>query len=117
MKTYFKGGKGINKPLDSNGKEIKEDDILTFDWFDCETPIEDMRRKFSNMKEWTDKQISDRIHRPTFIVKANKKGILFGEGIEEPKHRHSIRLYLHDFRFKYTKVLMNVGNNEHRNNN
>ena len=62
MKVYFKGGAGIVNPKDHNGKEIKEGDILTFDWFDNEKPIEDMRRKFSNMKDWTDKQISDRIH-------------------------------------------------------
>ena len=105
MKMYFKGGSGIEKPIDLNGREIKEGDILTFDWFDCQNPINDMRRKFTNMEEWTEKQISDRIHQPTFNVKRNKKGVLFGEGIEKPKHRHNGRLYLHDFRFKYTKVL------------
>lgn len=106
MKMYFKGGEGIEKPTDINGIEIKDGSVLTFDWFDCETPIEDMRRKFTHMKDWTDKQISDRIHEPTFNVRKNKKGILFGEGIEEPEHKHNGRLYLHDFRFKYTKVVL-----------
>ena len=96
----------LEKPKDLNGKEIKEGDTLTFDWFYCEDPINDMRRKFTNMKDWTDKQISDRIHQPTFNVKLNKKGILFGEGIEKPNNKHSGRLYLHDFRFKYTKVVL-----------
>ena len=105
MKVYFKGGDGIENPKDSNGIEIKEGSVLTFDWFDVDNPIEDMRRKFSNMKDWSDEQISERIHQPTFNVKKNKKGILFGEGIEEPRYRHNGRLYLHDFRFKYTKVL------------
>lgn len=100
---YFKGGSGIKNPTDINGVTIKEGDILTFDWFDCEEPISDMRRKFTHMKEWTDTQISDRIHQPTFNVKLNKKGILFGEGIEQKEH--GSRLYLHDFRFKYTKVI------------
>ncbi|KUJ54022.1 hypothetical protein [Chryseobacterium aquaticum] len=34
MKIYLKGGKGIEKPVDFNGTEIKEGDILTFDCFD-----------------------------------------------------------------------------------
>lgn len=106
MKMYFKGGIGIEKPTDVNGVEIKEGYVLTFDWFDCEEPIEDMRRKFTSMKEWTDKQISDRIHQPTFNIKLNEKGMLFGEGIEKQNNRHSGRLYLHDFRFKYTKVVL-----------
>jgi len=106
MKMYFKGGSGIKEPKDLNGTEIKEGDKLTFDWFDCEDPVNDMRRKFTNMSEWTEKQISDRIHQPTFNVKRNKKGILFGEGIEKPSSRHSGQLYLHDFRFEYTKVVL-----------
>tara|TARA_R110000796_G_scaffold10769_2_gene36236 strand:+ start:304 stop:612 length:309 start_codon:yes stop_codon:yes gene_type:complete len=101
---YFKGGGGIEKPQDINGQEIKEGSIITFDWFDSENPIEDMRRKFTSMKEWTNEQISERIHKPTFNVKLNEKGILFGEGIEEREHDR--RLYLHDFRFKYTKLVL-----------
>ena len=104
MKMYFKGGQGIENPKDVNGIEIKEGSVLTFGWFDCENPIEDMRRKFTNMKDWTDEQIKDRIHKPTFNVKKDEKGILFGEGIE--KNFCHGRLYLHDFRFKYTKVVL-----------
>lgn len=89
---------------DFNGTEVKEGDTLTFDWFDYEDPINDMRRKFANMKDWSDKKIYDRIHRPIFIVKKNEKGILFGEGIEQ--HTHMGRLYLHSFRFKYTKLVL-----------
>ena len=105
MKGYFKGGKGIEKPVDFDGKEIKEGSVLTFDWFDCESPIDDMRRKFSHMKDWTDKEISDRIHKPVFNIKKNDEGILFGEGIEKPKEMHLGRLYLHDFRFEYAKLI------------
>ena len=108
MKTYFKGGKGIKNPTDVNGVIIKEGDTLTFEWFDNENPIEYMRRAFSNMSSMTDKEISDRIHKPTFNVKKNKKGILFGEGIDELEVRHHGRLYLHDFRFKYTKVTIQI---------
>ena len=101
---YFKGGKGIKKPKDLNRKEIKEGDILTFDWFDCDNPIGDMRRKFTSMQDWTDDQIFERIHQPTFNVKLSEDGIFFGEGIEE--HEYMGRMYLHDFRFKYTKVVL-----------
>lgn len=88
---------------DLNGKEIKEGDTLTFDWFDCENPIEDMRRKFNSMKEWTDEKISNRINQPTFIVKKNDKGRLYGEGIEDKGRGR--KLYLHSFRFGYTKIV------------
>jgi len=104
MKTYFRGGSGIENPIDFNGTEIKEGDIITFDWFEHKDPINYMRQNFSNMKDWTDEQISERLHQPTFIVKRNKNGILFGEGIEKPTTKHSGRLYLHDFRFEYTKL-------------
>ena len=90
----------MKKLIDLQGKEIKEGDILTFDWFTEGDPIKDMRRKFSHMKDWTDKEISDRIHQPTFVVRKTDEGILFGEGIDTEK-----RLYLHNFRFKHTKVV------------
>jgi hypothetical protein len=102
MKMYFKGGSGIKDPTDVNGVTIKEGDVLTFDWFEHEDPISYMRKAFTIMKELTDDQISDRIHKPTYNVKLDDKGILFGEGIEDKQTR---RLYLHDFRFKYTKKL------------
>ena len=88
---------------DLNGKEIKDGDVLTFDWFDCDYPIEDMRRKFHSMKEWTNDQISQRIHEPTFIVKRNGKGRQYGDGIED--NGMGKRLYLHSFRFGYTKIV------------
>jgi hypothetical protein len=105
MKMYFKGDSGIEKPVDANGLEIKEGSVLTYDWFDFENSIEDMRRKFGNMKDWSDEDISTSIHKPTFKVKKNKKGGFFGEGIEEIKTLGYKRLYLHDFRFKYTKIV------------
>lgn len=103
-KLYFKGGKGIENPTDVNGIEIKEGSILTFDWFDHEDPIKEFRRKFSHVNNWTDNQISEVINKPTFIVKINHNGILFGEGIDDSRE-DMLRLYLHDFSFKYTKLI------------
>lgn len=101
---YFKGGKGIENPVDANGVKIEEGSVLTFDWFDRESPIEYMRRNFSNMKDMTDNEISKYLHKPKYEVKKNKRGVLFGEGAKPLKFHHG-RLYLHDFRFKFTKVI------------
>ena len=107
MKTYFKSGKGIKIPVDFDGDKINEGDILTFDWFDCDNPILDMRRKFGHMGGWSKERISKRIHVPVFEVKRNEKGVLFGEGIKELRGHHlgNKRLYLHDFRFEFTKII------------
>ena len=110
MKTFFRSGEGIENPIDANGNEIKEGDLLTFDWFDCGNPIEDMRRKFSFMIDWSDKQIEERISEATFIVEEDKDGILFGRGIKKPKSKHSSKMYLHDFRFKHTKIIREITN-------
>lgn len=85
--------------LDVDGKKIREGDVLTYSWFDNEDPIKDMRRKFSHMEDWSDAKINTEIHKPIFVVKKNEKRRLFGEGIHN-------KLYLHDFRFKHTKVII-----------
>ena len=95
METIFK---------DFNGKIIKEGNILTFDWFQKENIISEMRRLFLQMETWTDEQIIERIHEPTLIIKKNDEGILFGEGVKKDEFKRS--LYLHNFRFKYTKILV-----------
>lgn len=95
METVFK---------DFDGKIINEGNILTFDWFQDENIISEMRRLFGQMKTWTDEKIIERIHKPTFVVKKDDKGILYGEGLEL-KTEFKKRLYLHNFRFKYTKIL------------
>lgn len=88
--------------VDVEGKEIKEGSILTFDWFDCKNPIEDMRRKFAHMATWTDEKIAERINRPVYVVKRKHYG-LYGEGIKDLGRGR--RLYLHNYRFKYTKII------------
>lgn len=95
MKMYFKGGKGIEKPIDFNGDEIKEGDILTFDNFD---PFFSDKFYSENYPKWSKEKIELRRHEPTYIVKWNEKGFFYGEGIEQ-------ELYLHDFRFKHTKII------------
>lgn len=101
VKTYFKGGKGIKEPVDANGNLIKEGDILTFSWFNCEDPIAYQRERYSNMIDKSDEEISEEIHKPVYVVK-KKNGILFGEGLGEATICG--RLYLHDFRFNETKI-------------
>ncbi|WP_294267741.1 hypothetical protein [uncultured Chryseobacterium sp.] len=102
MKMYLKGGKGIEKPLDFDGNEIKEGDILTFDSFDKD--IDDVFYK-TYYSSWSEKELTEWRHRPTYKVKWNDRGYFYGEGIKDPKDEFSGRLYLHDFRFKYTKIV------------
>ena len=104
MKMYFKGGEGIPTPIDIYGKEIKEGNILSSDSFDPFFSTEFYAKHYPN---WSEEQILERKNKPTYIVKKNEKGIFFGEGIDEISCalNKSARLYLQDFRFKYTKVL------------
>lgn len=92
---YFKGGKGIQNPIDFNGEEIKEGDILTSDSFD---PYFDSNFYNKHYPKWSEEDISKRKHTPTYIVKWNEKGFFYGAGINQ-------ELYLHDFRFKFTKIV------------
>lgn len=103
MKIYLKGGKGIEKPTDFNGAEIKEGDILTFDSFDKDFDEDDFYKR--HYPTWTKQMIHDWKHRPCFKVKWNDRGYFYAEGIKEPTSEFSGRLYLHDFRFKYTKII------------
>lgn len=93
---YFKGGKGIKKPVDFNGVEIKEGDILTTDNFD--DVFNDAFYK-THYPTWTKEDIENSKHRAVYKVKWNEKGFFYAEGINQ-------ELYLHDFRFKYTKVVL-----------
>lgn len=101
MKMYFKGGKGIKKPTDINGTEIVEGSILSTDKFDG---FLDEKFYKTYYPTWTKEDINKHWNKPTYLVKYNEKGFFFGEGLEEPK-KHQGRLYLHDFRFEYTKVI------------
>lgn len=104
MKIYLKGGKGIENPVDFNGDEIKEGDILTFDSFERNLDDENDFYK-RHYPSWSQEMIYEWKHKPCFRVKWNDKGYFYGEGIEVPTSEFSGRLYLHDFRFKYTKII------------
>lgn len=81
---YLGGGKGIEKPLDANGNEIKVGDKLTWDFHDD-------YYKEAGVKDWMKK--------PIFVVEEHPTGTcLCGRGIEK-------ELYLHDYRFKYCEII------------
>jgi len=94
-KMYFKGGSGIKNPVDFNGVEIKEGDTLTHCWFDC-----DYIKFFNEHIKITDiSEIERRVSRPSVKVKYNsEQGFFYGDGIKESS-------YMHDFEFKYAKIV------------
>lgn len=96
MKAYLKGGKCIKKPVDVNGVEIKEGSVLTTDNFDNYFN-DDYYKKYH--PDWSMDEIINHNHKATYKVMWNEKGFFYGIGINQ-------ELYLHDFRFKYTKVLL-----------
>jgi hypothetical protein len=94
VKMYFKGGSGIKDPVDFNGESIKEGDILSPDSFD--TPDSFYSTHYPS---WTKEDIEAYKHKAVYVVKYNKeKEFYFAEGISQ-------QLYLHDFRFKFTKII------------
>lgn len=94
--AYFRGGSGIEKPLDYNGVEIKEGDIMTHSWF------HDGKDKFfaDHYPDSTPEDIHKTTHQPSLIVKWSVKGFLYGESIDESKYS-----YAHDFTFKECKIV------------
>ncbi len=85
MKIYLGGTSEIKAPVDFDGKEIVEGDILTFDYLDPFFEKDDM---------------SGYIIKPVYKVMMHKSGKgLCAVGINN-------RLYLHDFRFKYCRKLI-----------
>lgn len=97
MKMYFKSGSGIELPTDYDGKLIKEGDILTTDNFGEHAFDDDFYK--THYPTWTKEDIERIKHTPTYKVKWNTKGFFYGVGLEKD-------LYLHDFRFKHTKVVL-----------
>lgn len=92
---YFKGDSGIKEPVDMDGKIIKEGDLLTRDYGDNE--------KY---------EIKTQDHYPTepfYLVKTNSKGGYFAESIKpyEIFLGDEKYFFLHDFRFKYCKLINN----------
>lgn len=80
FKVYLGGCSGIERPVDIDGNEIKEGDILSWNYGGSSDP-----------KEW--------MYLPHFKVEMLKSGNGFcGRGIDKEK-----RFYLHDFEFKNCK--------------
>lgn len=97
--VYFKGHSGILEHFDCEGNKISEGDILTFDWFE-NLPNATLVKRFHNEMER-----ESYMNKPCFVVKA-KYGGLYGEGLEDIAGLFgNSRLYLHDFRFKFTKII------------
>jgi hypothetical protein len=97
MKMYFKGGSGIEEPVDFNGERIKEGDILTHSWFEGDYLA--FFKKHLNTTEEDDDKVEKRVHEPSVVVKFNKeKGFYYGQGIDKYS-------YMHDFMFKFTKIV------------
>ena len=92
---YFRGGEGIINPVDCEGTEIAEGDILTHSWFEGDyVEFFKTHLNISNVDE-----IEQRVHQPSVFVKYNEKEkFYYGEGISK-------KLYMHDFRFKYAKKI------------
>lgn len=84
MEIYFMGTSGIECPKGFDGNNIDIGDKLTFDYLDpC----------------FKDDDMTSYVDKPVYIVKEDSGGDgLYGEGIYED-------LYLHDFRFKYCRVI------------
>lgn len=77
-KVYLGGCSGIKTPVDGNGHKIKDGDLLTWDFLDSDdTP-----------RSW--------MTEPVYRVQRHKSGGFCAVGIHKS-------LYLHDFRFKFTK--------------
>lgn len=108
IQVYFKGGKGIEKPVDANGNQIKEGDILTHCWF--EDDYNDFYKK--HRPDMTKEQIETEVMLPNVVVRWNEKGYFWGEGLEAkgltPTSRHKSRMYMHDFRFRFAKIVGNI---------
>lgn len=94
VKMYFRGGQGILNPVDVDGNEIKEGDILTHCYFRDDYPSFFTKHYPKLSKE----EIHKISHEPSVVVKWSNKGFLYGEGIDKP-------LYMHDFEFKHTKKI------------
>lgn len=83
IKMYFRGDSDIKKPLDLEGIEISEGDILTRDFAD-----------------WTNIKETYKIE-PFYKVKINDNGGYYAESLEPSSSVMQTYFYLHDFRFKF----------------
>lgn len=91
---YFKGDSGIKEPVDMEGKPIKEGDLLTKDYGDYPKYNIEVREHYPTT--------------PFYIVKINEKGGYYAESIKPFESALGNKyFFLHDFRFKYTKIIKN----------
>jgi hypothetical protein len=86
MKAFFLGCLGIKRPVDANGKRIKEGDKLTWDFHD------DYYQKRDAVEPWMKEAF--------YIVRKHESGCgLCAVGI------YNSRFYLHDFRFELCEIV------------
>lgn len=106
VKMYFKGGTGIENPVDVEGNPIKVGDILTHCWFEDDY-VAFFREHIS--KSMTLEEIEMRVHLPNVVVKYNEKDKFFyGEGLKTVSEFSDSKSYMHDFRFQFTKIIKQV---------
>jgi hypothetical protein len=103
IKMYFKGGAGIENPVDVEGNPIKVGDILTHCWFggDYVAFFRDYISKSISLEE-----IERRVNKPNAVVKYDEEGQFFyGEGLVTISDFSDSRSYIHDFMFRFTKIV------------
>jgi len=84
---YLRGTSGIKNPVDFDGNEINVGDELTFDYLDPFFEKDEM---------------SGYIDKPMYKVKMHASGDgMFADGINQ-------KLYLHDFRFEFCKIIKTI---------
>lgn len=84
--------------IDFYGDKIFEGDYLTYDWFDESQEHQDLIKYIPDVYE---REIYK--HQARFVVKINDEGYLYGAGVDTSRS-----LYMHSFRFKFTKIVKNV---------
>lgn len=101
MKFYFKGGSEIKEPVDYDGNLISVGDIITTDYLDpfFSSDVFIGHSKFDVAGDFIAKYEG----KGCYEVKLTDDGkSLYGCGIGSD-------LYLHDFRFKYCRVINETG--------
>jgi hypothetical protein len=113
IQMFFKGGLGIENPIDADGKPIKVGDIITYDYFNESGDMwyEGWRKRYR--PEWTEEESLEYRMKPCAVVRKHEKGFYYAEGLEISNTTFGTRLYFHDFRFIGVKVVGNIAESPH----